>query len=95
MRRTKNLIPGDPSDPEGLACLLERYLLWMATHHYAAGTVDLRRGIASRFIRWCLDRSVTRPAEVTEAMIQRYQRHLYFFRKPDGQRPRSAVSPIH
>ena len=94
MRRTKNPIPGDSSDPQALACLLERYLLWMATHHYAAGTVDLRRGIASRFIRWCLDRNVTRPAEVTDAMIQRYQRHLYFFRKPDGQ-PLSISSQSH
>ena len=26
-------IPGDATDPEGLTALLERYLLWMETHH--------------------------------------------------------------
>ncbi len=66
----------------------------MATHHYAASTVNLRRNVASRFIHWCLDRSVTRPSEVTDAMINRYQRHLFFFRKPDGQ-PLSITSQSH
>jgi len=32
----RNPLPGDPADPESLRALLERYLLWMATHHYAA-----------------------------------------------------------
>ncbi len=94
MRRTKNPIPGDTSEPQSLACLLVQYLLWMATHHYAASTVDLRRNIMSRFIRWCLDRGVTRPSEVTDTMIGRYQRHLYCFRKPDGQ-PLSISSQAH
>ena len=36
-------IPGDASDPRGLTALLNRYLIWMETHNYAAGTVTVRR----------------------------------------------------
>ena len=78
-------LPGDPSDPVGLTALLERFLLWMETHHYAPGTVTLRRQILARFILWCLERSVTRPCDVTPLMIERYQRHLFHYRKRNGQ----------
>ena len=33
--------------------------------------------------------SVTRPAEVSLPVLERYQRHLYYYRKADGQ-PLSA-----
>ena len=36
-------LPGDASDPQGLTALVDRYLLWMETHHYAPGTVKVRR----------------------------------------------------
>ena len=34
-RQKRDPLPGDPSDPVGLTALLERFLLWMETHHYA------------------------------------------------------------
>ena len=34
-RQFRNPIPGDATDPESLTALLEQYLLWMETHHYA------------------------------------------------------------
>jgi len=87
-------MPGDPTDPDGLSVLLDRHLLWMETHHYAWGTVILRRQTLTRFIRWCHDRSVTRPGEVTRELLERYQRHLFFYRKRDGQ-PLSLSSQSH
>jgi len=42
-------IPGDATDSEGLTALLERYLLWMETHHYAQGTIAIRRVTLSKF----------------------------------------------
>ncbi|MFO7904567.1 MAG: phage integrase N-terminal SAM-like domain-containing protein [Pirellulaceae bacterium] len=87
-------MPGDPTDPDGLSVLLDRHLLWMETHHYAWGTVTLRRQTLTRFIRWCHDRSVTRPGEVTRELLERYQRHLFFYRKRDGQ-PLSLSSQSH
>ena len=36
-------LPGDPRDPEGLANLAERYLIWSEVHNFAANTVAIRR----------------------------------------------------
>ena len=68
---------GDPSDPEGLTALLERYLIWLATHNFADRTVNVRRLQLSRFILWCLDRTVTRPDELTPQMIERFRSHQF------------------
>jgi len=87
-------IPGDTSDPQSLATMLHRYLVWMETHHYAADTVYVRRTTLSMFIRWLAEREVHRAAEVTRAMVERYQRHLYYYRKRDGC-PLSLTSQSH
>ena len=55
-------LPGDAADPQGLTALLERYLLWMETHHYAAGTVTVRRLTQGKFLLWCHDRSIAKAA---------------------------------
>ncbi|MCP4039370.1 MAG: tyrosine-type recombinase/integrase, partial [bacterium] len=81
-------------DPHGLTALLGRYLIWMETHHYAAHTVSIRRRHLSRFILWCDERSVTKVAELTPEMIERFQRHLFYYRKHDGQ-PLSISSQCH
>ncbi|MHB9082049.1 MAG: hypothetical protein ACYC3X_31690, partial [Pirellulaceae bacterium] len=41
------------SDPQGLTALLDRYLLWMETHHYARDTVTVRRLTLCQFLVWC------------------------------------------
>lgn len=37
------------------------------------------------FSRWCADRNITRPTEVTKPILERYQRHLFHFRREDGR----------
>jgi len=81
----RNPIPGDATDPESLTALLEQYLLWMETHHYAQGTVAIRRITLAKFLRWCHERSVTQAREVTREMVERYQRHLFHYRKRNGE----------
>jgi len=87
-------IPGGASDPADLAALLHRYLVWLETHHYAANTVKVRRLQLSRFLSWCDDRSVTRAPDVTPELLERFQRHLFYYRKRDGQ-PLSISSQSH
>ena len=87
-------IPGDATDPEGLTALLERYLLWMETHHYAQGTVAIRRVTLSKFVSWCHERTVTKAREVTREMVERYQRHLFYYRKRNGT-PLAVSSQAH
>ena len=78
-------LPGDASDPHGLTALLDRYLLWLATHHYAPGTVAVRRVTLAHFLRWCLERSITRPQPLTPEILERFQRHVYYYRQRNGQ----------
>ena len=87
-------IPGDPSDPAGLTALLHRHLQWLETHNYAVNTVKIRRLQLSRFIQWCLERTVTRAAELTPELLERYQRHLFYYRKKNGE-PLSISSQSH
>ena len=78
-------LPGDASDPLGLTALLDRYLLWLETHHYASATVAIRRICLSQFLRWCFERNLTRPHAVTLEILERFQRHLYHYRQRNGQ----------
>lgn len=87
-------IPGDTSDPQSLATMLHRYLVWMETHHFAADTVYVRRTTLSMFLRWCAEREVHQAAEVTRSMVERYQRHLFYYRKRNGC-PLSLTSQSH
>jgi len=45
----------------------------------------------NRLVVWCAERGIADPGEITRPVLERYQRHLYFTRKPNGQ-PLSAGS---
>lgn len=48
-------------------------------------TTRLRDLAVRRFILWCAERSLTKPTEITLPILERYQRHLYHYRKPNGE----------
>jgi integrase/recombinase XerD len=51
--------------------------------------VDARQRQAIRkFIAWADERGLDDPREVTRPMIERYQRHLFYYRKPDTPKGR-------
>ena len=51
-----------------------------------SGTVENRQHYLERFtVLWCIERGITQLAEVTKALLERYQRHLYHYRKENGQ----------
>ena len=37
-----------------------------------------------RFAEWCRERDIATPAEVTKPILERFQRHLFHYRKRDG-----------
>ena len=53
-------------------------------HHTEAAVVSETKGFRL-FLRWCDERGLTRPEEVTRPILERYQRFLFYFRKKDGQ----------
>src|SRR5271166_92822 len=54
---------------------------WMLVTGY---TVRTRRIAIRRFIAWCDERGLSDPREITKPILERYQRHLFYYRKPDG-----------
>ena len=39
----------------------------------------------SRFLTWCDERSLVEATEVTQPIVERYQRWLFYHRRPDGR----------
>ena len=84
-RKKKDLIVvGDHGDPRGMPALAEKYLEWIAVRKYSEQTVRNRRLYLGYFFSWCEERSLTRPGEITKPILERYQRHLYFYRKKEN-----------
>jgi integrase/recombinase XerD len=78
-----------PKKPDPIAHLaLTRYMdehfEWMMLTGYTPDTVRGRRIALRRFIVWCNDRGLSDPKEITKPILERYQRHLFYYRKPDG-----------
>lgn len=82
-RKPKPVI-GDPTDPRGMARLVADYLEWMLVQNYSERTVEGREKHLRRFIRWCEERGLVRPTEITKPILERYARWLFHYRKEDG-----------
>ena len=76
---------GPANDPGSLYHQMRPFLQWMLEKNYSPNTVDNRELYLRYFILWCDERGLTRPQEITRPILERYQRHLFLWRKKDGQ----------
>lgn len=76
---------GDIHDPNSLTNHLRRFLTHMEEKHYSLETVDTRERHLRWFLIWCDERGITKPQEVDRATLERYQRHLFYYRKANGE----------
>ena len=58
---------------------------WEAVVAYSPRTVAAQRHAIGRFIAWCDERGLSRPQDITRPILERYQRHVYHYRKHNGQ----------
>jgi integrase/recombinase XerD len=72
-------------DPQSLAAFVARYLEWLRVHNYSPLTVESRELYLGYFVAWCSERGLRQPREVTRAVLERYQRWLYHYRKRNGE----------
>ena len=77
--------PADTVDPEGLGVWICRFLESLRVRNYAEATVENREDYLAVFFDWCKERSLTRPQQITRPHLQRYQRHLFYYRSPTGK----------
>ena len=65
--------------------LMRQHLKYLEVKNYSEYTVRGRSGHIRFFIDWLKERSSTEPLEVTRPVIERYQRHLFYYRKANGE----------
>jgi integrase/recombinase XerD len=82
--RSAAAIAGDRSDLAGFPRLVDEFCEHMAARGYSPRTVGNRRHMLSFLVSWLAERGITRPAQVTRPVLESYQRHLFHYRKSNG-----------
>jgi len=81
---TPRSMQDDPLAHTALARYMELHFEWLLMTGSTADTVRGRRTALRRFIAWCIERGIADPHDITKPIIDRYQRHLFYYRKTDG-----------
>ncbi len=68
-----------------LEVMMRNYLRSLSVQNYSEHTISNREFHLVSFIRWCQERGVNDPVEVTRPVLERYQRYLFHYRKKDGE----------
>ncbi len=82
--RTPPPFPGDRGDLAGFPRLVDEFCEDMAARGYSPRTIGNRRAMLGFLAAWLAERGVTRPADVTRPVLESYQRHLFHYRKANG-----------
>jgi integrase/recombinase XerD len=99
IKRNKLAAPSAPTktarrrmsaEPQALAHnVLTRYQAafheWEAVVGYSPRTIAAQRHAIGRFIAWADERGLAKPQDITRPILERYQRHVYHYRKHNGQ----------
>ncbi|MBU6488890.1 MAG: site-specific tyrosine recombinase XerC [Burkholderiales bacterium] len=67
------------------------FLMWLEERNTSRHTLKHWELYLRYFVSWCDERGLTRPAEITRPILERYQRHLFLKRKKNGA-PLSATT---
>lgn len=73
------------TDPNGMAAYMLRYLEWMGIKNYSAQTIVGRKRDLHQFNQWCEARHLNRAQDITKPILERYQRHIFYYRKVNGK----------
>ncbi|MGC1298299.1 MAG: site-specific tyrosine recombinase XerC [Alloacidobacterium sp.] len=79
----KRKLPSVPVIP--LEVMMRAYLQALAIQNYSEQTIGHREFQIGSFIRWCQERGISDPVEVTRPVLERYQRYLFHYRKKNGE----------
>jgi len=74
----------DPLAAHPLTRYMHAHFEWLLTHGYSEDTVRARKIAMKRFIGWCAERELDDARAITAPILERYQRALFYYRKPDG-----------
>lgn len=83
-RRGPAKVPYDPAPLNPLRGYQREHEEWCLAAGRSVHTVRAQSMAILRFIVWCDERGLTRPQDITRPILERYQRHLYHYRKRNG-----------
>ncbi len=69
----------------GMQPYVVRFLEWSAAVGLSDQTVISRKRALNRFAAWCHERDLDRPHDITKPILERYRRHLFHYRKANGE----------
>jgi len=75
----------DPLAHNGMIGYMNAHFEWMQVVGYSPDTGRTSRTALRRFITWGDERGLNHPSDVSKQVLERYQRHLFYYRKPDGK----------
>lgn len=78
-----------PVAHNGIYPYLLAFIEWGGVKGLSVNTLKQREVGLLRWILWCDDRGLDDPKAITKPIIERYQKHLYYYRQANGQ-PLSA-----
>ena len=78
-------IIGDAEDHESLFHYMQRYLNHLAEKNYSVSTIEIREEQLRYFLKWCEERAITKPRQLDRAILEGYQRSLFYYRKANGE----------
>ena len=85
--RRKKKLPPVRLIPGSMAAYAVEYFEYMASRNYAQSTITNRRNCFDYFLAWCTERGLIEPSEVSRAVVERYQKYLYTYRKKRNGEP--------
>jgi integrase/recombinase XerD len=65
---------------DSLAVLMDAHLLALAVKHQSPRTIETRRRALVMFVKWCQERELLKPSQITRPILESYQRHLWRYR---------------
>ena len=69
----------------GLTPYMLKFLEEGKVKNISKDTLKRRNMALKKFIHWCHERDLQQPQEITKPILERYQRHLYYYRKDNGE----------
>ena len=69
-----------PAAPYSLEAMRRRYVEWLRVKSYSEHTLAQTGRYLTYFVRWCEERAIVRPGDVTAPILRQYQRWLYHYR---------------
>jgi integrase/recombinase XerD len=95
MKNPKTSLSCNSSGETELEKYIPAHLSELAQRNFSPGTIEGRRKELAFFIRYCLERSITEPSQITVALMERYRKFITQYRSAMTGKRLAPSTQIH